>query len=1029
MVMIVIPTNPFTGPFTIINPPPGIPNTAISVDDLFTLITTANNTNNASSIADLDYSFAGGSFATASMVSLGYGFFLSAAHNFGDIPGILGSSVPSGGQYQPFTNIQEIGEGGVLSGGIGNTSFDLLNPTPSLNMGNAGQDLSLVRTNLPNAPQNPLIIFSDPNDAYGKLSAFGYPSDSFGLNPAFNGEILYASSGSLTAGSYSATDGPGDFTGVWTTDTLLFSPGMSGGGVFLEYVLPNGNAQTFLAGIVSTIVTGTILNLNVQTPNGTPFPTQFTTNAIQVVESYIEPIGDSYQQFAGLLFTSSTQTIVINGVTYNGLGMNPDNFAINTLIGDANGDVTTTIQGTGFHENIISHAGTSYTIRGEEGYDTVDYRGIAGTITATLNGSTVSVVKTAGGTDTLTGVEAIHGTNNPTSGDTFIVASFTPGQQVYINGHSPTGTPQEEGTGKSLHNNGVGGPEDCIIIDPALLAAGAAVTYLTNDGEGVIYLGDERVTYSGIHHVPQQDPADYFWGTSGLGDVGASVGLGDVGDIIVDLSGVAGAITDTLLSGVSLWNLVDSIEVGAGDVTLDLGTLGVDVFTGGDGIDDILGGVLDDIFSGNGGDDILDGGAGTDMLMGGDGDDTLRGGAGDDTLIGGLGADTLTGGAGMDTADYSGAGAIVWADLQGAVGGMGEAQGDTFTGVETLIGSSFNDRLYGDAGDNGLMGGAGNDSLFGRNGADMMDGGFGNDFLSGGNGDDVLMGGAGNDQLFGNSGDDMLFGGDGDDLMTGGAGGADAFDGGAGIDRVQYTSGTAGLGIIASLANAAANTNDAAGDSYVNVENLYGTSWDDRLFGDSGDNRLDGLGGDDRLYGAAGDDFLVGAAGDDLLVGGSGDDNMVGGAGADVFEFADLHGDDYILAFEDGVDIISYTASGPGSFAELTLTQSQNNVLVSSAAGTITITNALLANITAADFDFAGSAAVVLGDKAVVSEDLGVVSDVFDEELGNQDLIAEFLANGGNRGADAPLYYTDANGMLAIAPEFDIYSGGFGELI
>ena len=289
--------------------------------------------------------------------------------------------------------------------------------------------------------------------------------------------------------------------------------------------------------------------------------------------------------------------------------------------------------------------------------------------------------------------------------------------------------------------------------------------------------------------------------------------------------------------------------------------------------------------------------------------------------------------------------------------------------------------------------------------------------------------GAGNDQLFGNSGDDMLFGGDGDDLMTGGVGGADSFDGGAGIDRVQYTSGTAGLGIIASLANAAANTNDAAGDSYVNVENLYGTSWDDRLFGDSGDNRLDGLGGDDRLYGAAGDDFLVGAAGDDLLVGGSGDDNMVGGAGADVFEFADLHGDDYILAFEDGADIISYTASGPGSFAELTLTQSQNNVLVSSAAGTITITNALLANITAADFDFAGSAAVVLGEKAVVSEDLGIISDVFDEELGNQDLIAEFLASGGNRGADAPLYYMDANGILAIAPEFDIYSGGFGELI
>ena len=70
------------------------------------------------------------------------------------------------------------------------------------------------------------------------------------------------------------------------------------------------------------------------------------------------------------------------------------------------------------------------------------------------------------------------------------------------------------------------------------------------------------------------------------------------------------------------------------------------------------------------------------------------------------------------------------------------------------------------------------------------------------------------------------------------------------------------------------------------------------------------------------------------------------------------------------MDIISYTSTGPGSFAELTLTQSQNNVLVSSAAGTITITNVLLADITAADFAFAGSAA----------------------EAPAQDKVAEFLA-------------------------------------
>ncbi len=39
MVMIIIEPNPFPGPYTIINPPAGLAGTAISVDSLFTPIT------------------------------------------------------------------------------------------------------------------------------------------------------------------------------------------------------------------------------------------------------------------------------------------------------------------------------------------------------------------------------------------------------------------------------------------------------------------------------------------------------------------------------------------------------------------------------------------------------------------------------------------------------------------------------------------------------------------------------------------------------------------------------------------------------------------------------------------------------------------------------------------------------------------------------------------------------------------------------------------------------------------------------
>ena len=52
-------------------------------------------------------------------------------------------------------------------------------------------------------------------------------------------------------------------------------------------------------------------------------------------------------------------------------------------------------------------------------------------------------------------------------------------------------------------------------------------------------------------------------------------------------------------------------------------------------------------------------------------------------------------------------------DLAVGTGTGGDAQGDTLTGIEQLIGSNANDTLGGDAGNNGLWGGAGDDVLTG----------------------------------------------------------------------------------------------------------------------------------------------------------------------------------------------------------------------------------------------------------------------------------------------------------------------------
>ena len=166
------------------------------------------------------------------------------------------------------------------------------------------------------------------------------------------------------------------------------------------------------------------------------------------------------------------------------------------------------------------------------------------------------------------------------------------------------------------------------------------------------------------------------------------------------------------------------------------------------------------------GDDTLNGGDGNDMLHGGKGDDILNGGDGDDTLDGGPGADMLDGGPGSDTASYENSAAAVLVRLHDARAvRSGDAQGDTLTGIEHLIGSPYNDILAGDGEDNVLRGGGGHDDLYGgpAGGDDEMYGDGGDDRVFGGRGNDTLTGGEGNDLLKGGPGEDILVA-DGDDM-------------------------------------------------------------------------------------------------------------------------------------------------------------------------------------------------------------------------------------------------------------------------
>ena len=263
----------------------------------------------------------------------------------------------------------------------------------------------------------------------------------------------------------------------------------------------------------------------------------------------------------------------------------------------------------------------------------------------------------------------------------------------------------------------------------------------------------------------------------------------------------------------------DTIDGGGGDDTI-YGGAGNDTIDGGSGSDTIYGQGGSDTMSGGAGNDgdFLYGGAGNDTIYGSEGNDVISGGTGndvidglggDDFIEGGSGADQIEGGAGSDTASYRDSNSAVTVDLAAGTGSGGDAQGDTLSGVENVIGTDFADTLSGDGGDNVLEGGGSADTLSGGGGSDTAsyagaDSGVTADLSAGGGsagdaaGDtfasiENLEGSGYADTLTGDSGANILTGGSGADTLSGGAG-DDTLSGGLGT---SYGEAIAGLGAVA----------------------------------------------------------------------------------------------------------------------------------------------------------------------------------------------------------------------------------------
>ncbi|MEM9551659.1 MAG: hypothetical protein AAGA05_10815, partial [Pseudomonadota bacterium] len=270
---------------------------------------------------------------------------------------------------------------------------------------------------------------------------------------------------------------------------------------------------------------------------------------------------------------------------------------------------------------------------------------------------------------------------------------------------------------------------------------------------------------------------------------------------------------------------------------------------------------------------------------------------------------------------------------------------------ENVIGTKFDDVIFGNAQNNVLMGGDGDDVLHPFAGDDHVDGGNGTDtlllngfpkgvhvdmkagiaeFIDGSGGTNTFVNienvngsSVAGDKIIGDHKDNVLNGLGGDDTLRGG-GGDDHLIGGDNVDRARA---------------------DAEGKN------------EDLLIGGKGKDHLEGGLGDDDLRGGSGRDTLDGGDGDDRMVGGRGNDVQTGGDGIDRFIFRDHDGHDQITDFDAAYEVINLRkVSEIKNFHDLAdnhISQHGDDVVIDDHAGTrITLQDVHLADLDADNFLF-----------------------------------------------------------------------------
>jgi len=268
-----------------------------------------------------------GEFFFGSAVYIGGGYFLTAGHvitsgflerQFDNLIATFSEEIDDqelrASLNEEFILNQNIWNLGNWGGNGEETDIALLKPSTLINF---DESISL----------SPLIVFQNPDNAFGSMATFGYPAEG-----GFDGSTFTESSGFLYENQYDSAIVLGHIWNAWDVSELENVGGNSGGGVWLTFdAAGNGTSDRYLAGILSGQNLGAAI---------------------------VSVIGDVYQELANILDQSGSAS----------------DYAANTIVADLSTPDAQTILGTFFNENIYGSYSPD-TIFAGDGDDSIFGRG------------------------------------------------------------------------------------------------------------------------------------------------------------------------------------------------------------------------------------------------------------------------------------------------------------------------------------------------------------------------------------------------------------------------------------------------------------------------------------------------------------------------------------------------------------------------------------------------------------------------------------------------------------------------------